>query len=138
MKDGEIEKLVCDKLNELNITFRCEYCGEKQRWGAIQDSWEIIFSSPHCVVSFDFFAGLGHRNERRIVQPSSATALYCLSSDFVSIKGGFKVWCENTGYSDDSISAFKAYKLCVKNSKKLSKVFYAAQIYDFQKILTDF
>jgi len=138
MKDGEIEKLVCDKLNELNITFRCEYCGEKQRWGTLQDSWEVIFTSPRHVVSFDFYTGLGHRKERRIVPPSSATALYCLTSDFVSVEGGFRLWCEYTGHSDDSISAFKAYKLCVKNSKKLNKVFSAAQIYDFQKILTDF
>ena len=139
MKEGEIEKLVANKLDELKINFRCEYCGEKQKkGGALQDSWEIIFSSPHCVVSFDFFAGIGHRKGRCITSPSSASVLYCLTSDFVIAEGGFKVWCENTGYSDDSISAFKAYKLCVKNSKKLNKVFSAAQIYDFQKILTDF
>jgi len=138
MKEGEIEKLICDKLNELKIAFRCEYCGEKQGWGAIQDSWEIIFSSPYHVVSFDFFAGIGHRRNGCVLPPSSASVLYCLTSDFVSAEGGFKVWCENTGYSDDSISALKAYKLSVKNSKKLNKVFSAAQIYDFQKILTDF
>ena len=139
MKEGEIEKLVCNKLKELKITFRCEYCGEKQRWGALQDSWEIIFSSPHHVASFDFFAGLGHRREGCAVPPSSANVLYCLTGDFVSVaEADFETWCENTGYSDDSISAFKAYKLCVKNSKKLNKVFSTAQIYDFQKILTDF
>jgi len=138
MKEGEIEKLIANKLDELKITFRCEYCGEKQRWGAIQDSWEIIFSSPYHAVSFDFFTGLGHRRNGCVLPPSSATALYCLVYDFVSAEGGFKNWCEDTGHSDDSISAFKAYKLCIKNSKKLNKVFSAAQIYDFQKILTDF
>ena len=139
MKEGEIEKLVANKLNELKITFRCEYCGEKQRWGALQDSWEIIFSSPHCVASFDFYTGLGHRRERRVMPPSSASVLYCLTVDFVSVASAdFKAWCKDTGYSDDSISAFKAYKLCVKNSKKLNKVFSTAQIYDFQEILTDF
>ena len=139
MEECEIEKLVCNKLDELKITFRCEYCGEKQRWGALQDSWEIIFSSPHHVVSFDFFTGLGHRMEGCVIPPSSASVLYCLTGDFVSVADAdFKTWCEDTGYSDDSISAFKTYKLCVKNSKKLNKVFSTAQIYDFQEILTDF
>ena len=139
MKEGEIEKLVCNKLDELRITFRCEYCGEKQKkGGALQDSWEIIFSSPRHVVSFDFFTGIGHRKGRCITPPSSANVLYCLTYEFVSVAVDFKTWCEDTGHSDDSISAFKAYKLCVKNSKKLSKVFSTAQIYDFQKILADF
>ena len=138
MKEGETEKLVAHKLDELKITFRCEYCGEKQRWGTLQDSWEIIFASPHHVASFEFFAGLGLRVEGCVIPPSSASVIYCLTGDFVSAEGDFKSWCENTGYSDDSISDLKAYELCVKNSKKLKKVFSTAQIYDFQKILADF
>ena len=139
MKEGEIEKLVAHKLKELKITFRCEYCGEKQTQGTLQDSWEIIFSSPRHVASFDFFAGLGHRKEGCAVPPSSAFVLYCLTVDFVSVASAdFEAWCDDTGCSDDSISALKAYNLCVKNSKKLNKVFSTAQIYDFQKILADF
>ena len=139
MEECEIEKLVCNMLKELKITFRCEYCGEKQRWGALQDSWEIIFSSPRHVVSFDFYTGLGHRREGCAVPPSSASVLYCLADEFVNVASAdFEDWCKNTGYSDDSISALKAYNLCVKNSKKLNKVFSSTQIYVFQKILTDF
>ena len=139
MKECEIETLVAHKLNELKIAFRCEYCGEKQRWGALQDSWEIIFTSPYHVVSFDFYTGVGHRREGCVMPPSSASVLYCLIGDLVSVASAdFEAWCEDTGLSDDSISALKAYELCVKNSKKLNKVFSTAQIYDFQKILTDF
>ena len=139
MEEREIEKLVCNMLKELKITFRCEYCGEKQRWGALQDSWEIIFSSPHHVASFDFYTGLGRRREGRVIPPSSSNVLYCLTIDFVSVaEADFENWCDDTGCSNDSISAFKAYESCVKNSKKLNKVFSTAQIHDFQEILTDF
>lgn len=73
-----------------------------------------------------------------IVLPTQASVLYCLLSDADAQNYSFDDWCDMLGYSSDSIEHLNIYKTCLKNTKKLSKVFSREQIKKLNELLEDY
>jgi hypothetical protein len=55
--------------------------------------------------------------------PDTQSVLNALLLDFWSHDMSFSEYCSNYGYSEDSLSALKTFKLCAKNSLKVKKLF---------------
>jgi hypothetical protein len=55
--------------------------------------------------------------------PNTEAVLNALLVDFWSHDMSFSEFCSNYGYSEDSLSALKTFKLCSKNSLKVKKLF---------------
>jgi hypothetical protein len=62
--------------------------------------------------------GYGIKNE-----PELESVLNSLVVDFINNNLSFEDFCSDFGYSVDSISSLKTYKLCLKNTNKVKKLF---------------
>jgi hypothetical protein len=71
--------------------------------------------SPSMVVYFS--QGSAHKNA-----PTCADVLDCLASDSNGLDQSFEDWARDLGYSEDSLSAFKTYKICNRQSARLKTV----------------
>lgn len=93
------------------------------------DEWRITLQNKHGSWSTGYFTGLGHRNKKtnKVVKPSKASILESLFSDAEAADYNFTEWCDNYGYSDDSIHALNIYKECLKTGIALRKYFTAEQ-----------
>jgi hypothetical protein len=69
-------------------------------------------------VSIYYSQGYGIKNK-----PEIDSVLDSLKIDFISQDLSFKDFCSEFGYSTDSLSALKTYKLCFKNTNKVKKLF---------------
>lgn len=72
------------------------------------------------------------------VIPTQANVLYCLLLDSNASDENFKDWADNLGYDSDSLTALNIYQECIKNSKKLNKVFTKDQLNHLQELLQDY
>jgi hypothetical protein len=116
--------------------------------------------------SFDYFMGLGLRvdsvaskmarvtlkgcrtnsiawQEQVIKQmtpkvPSAAGVLQSLILDSSAASETFNSWCDNFGYSNDSMKAHKLYLECQESADKLRQVFTPDQIKTLETLLQDY
>jgi hypothetical protein len=72
-----------------------------------------------------YYTGPGLRNKRtgRPVRPTVANVLHSLFMDASAADESFSDWCDNLGYSDDSIKALNTYKACCDIAKHLRQQF---------------
>lgn len=105
------------------------------------DQWRVTISSKNGFHSFDYFTGIGLRNrtysgfgkkwdamrkkhyDDKPKKPLIADVLSCLISDANAENENFNDWCDNLGYSNDSIKAMKTYKECLDVAIALRKHF---------------
>lgn len=81
---------------------------------------------------FKYFMGLGHaRNEKAVKnygveplpkQPTENDFLECIFSDAEAGEMLFKDFCDNFGYSDDSIKALEIYRECQNSAMKVREL----------------
>jgi hypothetical protein len=69
-------------------------------------------------ITIYYSQGYGIKNK-----PEIDSVLNSLLVDFISNEMNFSEFCSNFGYSEDSISALKTFKLCLKNTNKIKKLF---------------
>jgi hypothetical protein len=69
-------------------------------------------------ISIYYSQGYGIKNE-----PELESVLNSLAVDFINNNLSFEDFCSDFGYSADSISSLKTYKLCLKNTNKVKKLF---------------
>lgn len=69
-------------------------------------------------ITIYYSQGYGIKNK-----PEIDSVLNSLLVDFVNHEINFSEFCSNFGYSEDSISALKTFKLCLKNTNKIKKLF---------------
>lgn len=70
-------------------------------------------------------------------RPNIEDILNALIMDTMNIEQGFKEWCSEYGYSDDSIKADKIYALCLGEKKDLERFFtmeQLAQLFDSETL----
>lgn len=72
------------------------------------------------------------------VAPCAADVIYSLLSDAEAADMSFNGWCDNFGYSSDSISAFNTYQQCSTIGNDLQKVFTAKQRAELSELLQDY
>jgi len=100
------------------------YVGEVVRkdWGNQKcDQWRVEIKSKSGFHCFDYFTGLGLRSKNRPQKPTVADVMYSLISDASAAYYNFADWCDEYGYSDDSISAMNIYKACLETATALRK-----------------
>lgn len=72
------------------------------------------------------------------VAPCAVDVIYSLLSDAEAADMSFNDWCDNFGYSSDSISAFDTYQQCCAIGQDLRKVFTAEQRARLSELLQDY
>jgi hypothetical protein len=69
-------------------------------------------------------------------KPKLKDVLYSLTMDASATEYNFKDWCDNFGYSDDSIEALNTYKECLEIGEKLRKLGF--NLRDMQEFFQDY
>lgn len=72
------------------------------------------------------------------VSPTQASVLYCLLADAISAEQNFNDWCNNFGYDNDSIKAFKTYQACCDTLEKMRNIFSGKQRAELSELLQDY
>lgn len=145
--ETEISNKVSELLASAKITYSARYVGETVRddkWKC--DAWRVSFTPANGRgMETDYFTGLGLRKapagmrpqypanttgriewERRWLkpqQPTAADVLHSLVLDAEADYMSFRDWCDNFGYSDDSLQALDCYRACCETAVKLRTVF---------------
>jgi hypothetical protein len=73
--------------------------------------------------------------QRYVAAPTSASVLYSLLSDASCVEYGFLDFCDNLGYSNDSIKALDMFKACEVTARDLKKAFTSEQLETLNELL---
>ena len=123
----------------VNIT----YVGEAQRDGWPCDQWRVALTGKAGYWSTDYFTGLGLRTkpnawgERKPKKPTVADVMYSLFMDASAADYNFSDWCDEYGYSDDSIKSLNMYKACLETATALRKYLSPEQRAAVQSIISE-
>jgi len=102
------------------------------------DQWRVTISSKAGFHSFDYFTGLGLRAKGRPKAPKVADVLNSLILDASAADENFDDWCDNFGYSSDSIKALNTYKACLDTARALRKHFSPDTLRQIRDLLADY
>lgn len=104
------------------------------------DGWETANASHYQVMlTFRGLASVGNNRKMTTVfsmgsahtkPPAAHDVLSCLLSDASDHGATFEEWCDNLGYSSDSIKALKTFEAVQKNSKEVRE-FLGASFQEF-------
>lgn len=138
----------------VNIT----YVGEAQRDGWPCDQWRVALTGKAGYWSTDYFTGLGLRREVKgaralhiktiktvgnkwvtaePVKPTVADVMHSLFMDASAADYNFSDWCDEYGYSDDSIKSLNMYKACLETATALRKYLSPEQRAAVQSIISE-
>jgi len=98
-------------------------------WGddqlRIVDAWCVTIGKRGKQWITTYYTGTSQRNKRtgRPMQPTVADVMCSLFNDASAADENFSDWCDNYGYSDDSIKALNMYKACTEIAKNLRRQF---------------
>jgi hypothetical protein len=100
------------------------------------DAWRVTIGKQWVTT---YYTGTGFRNKRtgRPTQPTIADVMYSLFSDASAADENFSDWCDNYGYSDDSIKALNMYKACTEVAKNLRRQFDSETRANIQAVIQD-
>lgn len=93
------------------------------------DAWKVTVGKEwgnkagQWVTTYYTGTGLRNKGKGRPVRPTVADVLYSLFMDANAADESFSDWCDNFGYSDDSIKALNTYKACCDIAKHLRQQF---------------
>lgn len=106
------------------------YVGETTRDGWKCDQWRIEFKNKNSFWSTDYYTGLGCRSKPKSKwdtakpqKPKNIDILYSLFLDADAANENFDDWCDNYGYSNNSIKALNIYKSCLETATAIRKYF---------------
>lgn len=133
------------EFNIETLPVKITYIGETVRDNSWKcDQWCVELSNKSGMWSTDYFTGLGLRTKPNAVwgtarpkKPTIADVLYSLFNDASAADYNFSDWCDNFGYSDDSIKALNAYKACLETATALRKYFSPEQRKAIQSIIEE-
>ena len=154
----DTQKQIDSLLSAWNIQFSASLIGETikdNNWKC--DEWRIKIGAMRT----SYYTGTGHRKHKKgafrttarkgtvayanweranlqPVAPCAADVIYSLLSDAEAADMSFNDWCDNFGYSSDSISAFITYQQCSTIGYDLQKVFTAKQRAELSELLQDY
>ena len=141
------------------LPVKITYVGETVRdnnWKC--DQWRIELSNKLGMWSTDYFTSTGLRKEVKgaramlvktiktvgnrwvaaePVKPTVADVLHSLFMDASASDYNFSDWCDEFGYSDDSIKALNTYKQCLDTATALRKYFIPEQRAAIQSIIQE-
>ena len=117
-----------------SLPVKITYVGQTKRDDWDCDQWRVEITYKNARGSgfwtTDYFTGLGLRHkpkqawlDARPVKPTIASVLHSLFLDASAADYNFADWCDEYGYSDDSIKALNIYKQCLDVAAHLRKAF---------------
>lgn len=127
------------------LPVKIDYVGETIRDNSWKcDQWRISITSKAGFWSTDYFTGTGLRRKPKAswdspkpVKPKVADVLYSLFNDAQASDLNFHDWCDEYGYSDDSIKAMNTYKQCLEIATYLRKHFSPDQRAAIEAIISE-
>lgn len=144
----DTQKQIAARIAAWNIQFSASLIGETikdNNWKC--DEWRIKIGAMRT----SYYTGTGCRKAKwrvsrttasawymKPVSPCAADVICSLLSDAEAADMSFNDWCDNFGYSSDSISAFNTYQQCSTIGKDLRKVFTANQRAELSELLKDY
>lgn len=154
---NEAQQNVATLLETWGVSFSARLIGETKRDDWVCDEWRVTIGS----FETEYFTGTGLRKMKKgaitttarkgcvayakwekrnivAVAPCAADVIYSLLSDAEACDTSFSDWCENFGYSNDSIKAFNTYRACEETGHSLRKVFSTKQVAELREALTDY
>ena len=154
---NETQQNVATLLETWGVSFSARLIGETKRDDWVCDEWRVTIRS----LETSYYTGTGHRKMKKgaipttarkgcvayaewekrnivAVAPCAADVIYSLLSDSEAGDMAFSDWCENFGYSNDSIKALNTYRACEEIGRSLRKVFSAKQVAELREVLSDY
>lgn len=129
------EQSYCDKIQAIKpVSFKTEYIGRRDgndfgtKWE--HDLWRVSIARHR----FDFRMDVEHNKKT----PSLANVLHSLILNTKTMKLAFDDFCAEFGYDEDSIRTHEIYKSCLKNTRKLQKIYTPEQIDQIRDVLSDY
>lgn len=131
----EKTKTIDDFIKENKISIHCEYSDSNPSMSELESSrmnhYKVTLKRKYKLkgnhldsrygfkrITLFFSQGVGIDGE-----PKVDNVLDCLKSEYLASLDSFNDFCDEFGYSNDSIRSKKTYDACVKNGKKLQKFF---------------
>jgi len=131
---NEAQQNIANLLETWGVSFSARLIGETKRDDWVCDEWRVSIGS----FETSYYTGTGHRKMNVAVAPCAADVLYALLSDAEACETSFSDWCENFGYSNDSIKALNTYRECEELGRSLRKVFSTKQVSELREVLSDY
>ena len=82
------------------------------------------------------FPGVGREDYPK--RPTNADIMHSLLLDADAADQAFNEWCDNYGYDNDSMKAFKMYQACCEEAVNLRKTFTREQLEAMREALQDY
>ena len=81
-----------------------------------KQGWSITLSYQRKRAQFRFYGGGASKT------PTASDLVWAVAVDSEAVNESFSNWCDNFGYSTDSITARSTYKACQRNGERLIKL----------------
>jgi hypothetical protein len=78
-----------------------------------KQGWSITLKYNGKRAQFRFYGGGASKT------PTASDLVWAVATDSTSLEESFSDWCDNFGYSTDSIKARSTYKACQRNGERL-------------------
>lgn len=104
--------------------------------------WNVTVDYKTGFWTFPYKCGLAHvekkRHAMRPKKPSVSNVMYSILLDVQAANQSFNDWCDEYGYDNDSMKAFKTYQTCCEYAVFVRKVFTSEQITAMRAALEDY
>lgn len=150
-------------LAKAGVTYKVVARGQTRREDWDCDEWAVFLTRPGKRLDLPFFTGLGHRELSKTdaarlkqnyggsrnyqhekaklakpVAPPAAGPLYAYTLDASMGDMSFFDWCDDFGYSRDSIKAMNTYHECCAIKEKLVAFFTRSEIEELRTLLENY
>jgi len=88
-----------------------------------KQGWSIVLKYQGKRAQFRFYGGGASKT------PTASDLVWAVAIDSEAVDESLKDWCDNFGYSTDSITARSTYKACQRNGERLIKLIGNAEIF---------
>ena len=81
-----------------------------------KQGWSIILKYQGKRAQFRFYGG------GKASTPTASDLVWAVATDSTALTESFSDWCDNFGYTTDSITARSTYKACQRNGERLIRL----------------
>ena len=81
-----------------------------------KQGWSIVLKYNGKRAQFRFYGGGASK------PPTASDLVWAVATDSTALEESFNDWCDNFGYTADSIKARSTYKACQRNGERLIKL----------------
>jgi hypothetical protein len=81
-----------------------------------KQGWSIVLKYKGKRAQFRFYGGGASKT------PTASDLVWAVAIDSEALNESFKDWCDNFGYTTDSVKARATYKACQRNGERLIKL----------------